>query len=213
MLRASRPARGFTLVEVLIAMSIMAIVAVMSWQGVDGIVRARDSTQARVDQTLRATTVVAQWEQDLAAIQNTESETAIPALRFDGARAAMTRRTDRGMQVVVWARRENAWFRWTSPVSTTVQGLRDAWNAGHQLMGNETAQLKTLSGLVDWQVYYVMPGDKTWSNAQSSAAAANTGGGSNPVTQLPTAVRIVMTFDGSTGLSGTLTRDIALNAS
>ena len=48
MARPSLRVRGFTLVEVLIAMSIMAIVAVMSWQGVDGIVRARDVTQGKV---------------------------------------------------------------------------------------------------------------------------------------------------------------------
>lgn len=214
---ASRPlpVRGFTLVEVLIAMSIMAIVAVMSWQGVDGIMRARDVTQGRVDQVLRASTVIAQWEQDLGAIQNTEAETGVPALRFDGARAFMTRRTDRGLQVVVWARRDNTWFRWASPASTTVQGLIDAWNGSQQLMGNEAGQLKTLSGLTDWQVYYVAPGAQTWSNAQSSTSSGQTAGGAgtgNPVTQLPIAVRIVLSFDGSSGLTGTITRDIAIDA-
>ena len=206
--------RGFTLVEVLIAMSIMAIVSVMSWQGVDGIMRARDVTQAKVDQVLRASTVIAQWEQDLGAIQNTEAETGVPALRFDGARAFMTRRTDRGLQVVVWARREGAWFRWTSPASTTVQGLIDAWNSSQQLMGNEAGQLKTLAGLTDWQVYYVAQGAQTWSNAQSSTAAAapDNKGPANVATQLPVAVRIVLTFDGSSGLTGTVTRDIALDA-
>ena len=38
----ARQARGFTLIEVLIAMSIMAIIAVMSWQGVDGAVSGTD---------------------------------------------------------------------------------------------------------------------------------------------------------------------------
>jgi general secretion pathway protein J len=207
--------RGFTLVEVLIAMSIMAIVSVMSWQGVDGIMRARDVTQAKVDQVLRASTVIAQWEQDLGAIQNTEAETGVPALRFDGARAFMTRRSDRGLQVVVWARREGAWFRWASPASTTVQGLVDAWNSSQQLMGNESGQLKTLAGLTDWQVYYVAPGAQTWSNAQSSTSSGQTAGGAgtgNPVTQLPVAVRIVLSFDGSSGLAGSITRDIALDA-
>ena len=61
--RRSRPRMaGFTLVEVLVAMVVMAIMAGMAWQGVDGIVRARDSSQARLEQTLRLNSVIGQWE-------------------------------------------------------------------------------------------------------------------------------------------------------
>jgi general secretion pathway protein J len=206
--------RGFTLVEVLIAMSIMAIVAVMAWQGVDGIVRARETTQGHVDQVLRTSTVLAQWEQDLGAIQDTEDTTNVPALVFDGARASMTRRGQNGMQVVVWSRRDNAWFRWISPPTRTIEALRQAWQNGQQLMGNETGQLKTLSGLVDWQVYFFR--DNGWTNPQSSgtgtpAATPGTAAGGNTVSQpLPNGVRIVLSFDGSAGLNGTVTRDIVL---
>ena len=61
-------ARGFTLVEVLVAMMIMAILAVMAWQGVDGIVRTRTASQARLEQTLRLNTVLGQLEQDVQAV-------------------------------------------------------------------------------------------------------------------------------------------------
>ena len=67
------PVRGFTLVEVLVALMIMAILAGMTWQGVAGIVRTRDASEARMQQTLRLNTVVAQWEHDLAALQETPS--------------------------------------------------------------------------------------------------------------------------------------------
>jgi len=83
---------GFTLIEVMVAMMIMAMLAVMAWQGVDGIVKARGFSQARLEQTLRLNTVIAQWEQDLAAIQET---TAVPGLTFDGSTARMTRRAER----------------------------------------------------------------------------------------------------------------------
>jgi general secretion pathway protein J len=71
-----RFAAGFTLVEVLVALMVMAIMAVMAWQGVDGIVRARDANQARLERSLRLNTVIAQWEQDLAAVQDT---TVVPS--------------------------------------------------------------------------------------------------------------------------------------
>ena len=99
--RASQ--RGFTLVEVLVAMVIMAIMAVMAWQGVDGIVRSRDASQARLEQTLRLNAVIAQWDQDIASIQDTA---VVPlALSCDGSTVRLTRRTPDGLQVVAWSLR------------------------------------------------------------------------------------------------------------
>ena len=43
--------RGFTLVELLVAISILAIVAVLGWRGLDGIVRARVALTAQMEQT------------------------------------------------------------------------------------------------------------------------------------------------------------------
>ena len=73
MTRRIRTAResGFTLVEVLVALLVMAIMAGMAWQGVDGIVRARDASRLRMEQSLRLSAVIAQWEQDLASVQDT----------------------------------------------------------------------------------------------------------------------------------------------
>ena len=48
------PLRGFTLIEVLVAMIVMAIMSLMAWQGVDGIARAREANQVRLEQVLRA---------------------------------------------------------------------------------------------------------------------------------------------------------------
>ena len=59
-------------------MVIMAIMSLMAWQGVDGIVRSRESNQIRLERTLRLETVIAQWEQDLASLQETGN--VVPAL-------------------------------------------------------------------------------------------------------------------------------------
>lgn len=214
----SRQARGFTLIEVLIAMSIMAIIAVMSWQGVDGIVRARDISQARVDQVLRLSTVLAQWERDLDSVQETGS--TVPSLRFDGARLTLTRRAEGGVQLVVWSLREGQWYRWASQPVTQARALQDLWMTSQQFLGNEAGQLKTLSDVVQWQLYYFR--DDAWTNAQSSAGAPveapppQQGQGGQPppaqqvVEPLPQGVRLVLAFGGTQGLSGTLTRDIAM---
>src|SRR4051812_37367116 len=134
---------GFTLIEVLVAVVIMAIMSLMAWQGVDGIVRARDSNQSRLEQTLRLETVVSQWEQDLASLQET---TAVPALTCDGQSVRLTRRVEGGMQVVMWSLRPDSsdamWQRWASPPVTTTTALQEMWFRTQQFQGGEPGQLK-----------------------------------------------------------------------
>ena len=234
--RASRLA-GFTLIEVLVAMVVMAIMSLMAWQGVDGIVRTRESNQVRLEQTLRLETVIAQWEQDLASLQET---VAVPALSCDGQSVRLTRRTDNGMQVVVWSLRPdshgNVWQRWAGPAVTTSSSLQETWLRTQQFQGSETGQLRTLVGLDSWQVYFFQNG---WFNCQSTRNAATpvatsasgsfiggttlvpvapapivatpaggTGGVGVPAGQtLPTGIRVVLAFAPGSGLVGNLTRD------
>src|SRR5207247_9819404 len=61
---------GFTLVEVLVALMVMALLAVMAWQGVDGILRTRQASQTRLDQVLRLNPVLARFEQYLHALHD-----------------------------------------------------------------------------------------------------------------------------------------------
>ena len=55
----ARPAtgRGFTLVEVLVALVVMATMAAMAWRGIDALVRSREIAQVRLAQTARLQTV------------------------------------------------------------------------------------------------------------------------------------------------------------
>ena len=78
---------GFTLVEVLVALFILAIVAGLSWRGIDGMLRTRDASQERLERQLRLQSVIGQWEADLNALQDTD---VVPALQFDGASLRLT---------------------------------------------------------------------------------------------------------------------------
>jgi general secretion pathway protein J len=218
--RVARPrmdprARGFTLVEVLVALMVMAIMAAMAWQGVAGIVRARDASQGRLELTLRVNTVLAQWEQDLAAVQETPST---PALLFDGATLRLTRRAAGGMQVVAWALRQGgnsgngggSWTRWAGPVVGSSGALQESWLSTLQFLGNEPGQLRLLDGITQWQLYFFR--GNSWSNAQSSAdvVAPSPGASAAPRQALPSGVRVVLSLGAGSGLNGSLTRDIAL---
>ncbi len=160
---------GFTLVELLVALVVMAVLAAMSWQGVDSMMRARETTQASIERTLRLSNVLAQWEQDLTSVVQTPQSVA-NALSFDGASVRMLRRTDTGMQVVVWALREGALLRWASPITTRSTQLQEQWLQSLQLLGNESGQLRTLDGLASIQVYFYR--GNAWTNAQSQGDLA-----------------------------------------
>ena len=200
--------RGFTLVEVLVAMLVMAVLSTITWHGLDGILRARDGSKAALDRTQRLATVVVQWEQDLLALHETQ---AVPALHFDGRIVRMTRRVEGGVALVAWSVRSGLWQRWVGPTYTRLADLQESWIASQGLLGNEPGHLTLAENAGEWHVYFHRGG--AWTNAQSSGdivmpqtpGAGVTGAG---VEALPAAVRLVITLDGRT-----LTRDIALGPS
>lgn len=227
LLLSSLQARGgFTLIEVLVALMIMAILATLAWQGLDGMMRARDGSAAAVARTVRLATVLTQWEQDLQAVVDTGVTPA--ALAFDGLTLRLTRRTDGGVRVVCWAVRGLRWQRWAGPVVTTQAALADQWQRSLAFQGSEAGQLTLAEDATLWQVYFNWNG--SWSNAQSTgdqqlqpvlapapapaasgASAASTvataTAGLAPRPALPEAVRLQITLDGRV-----LTRDIAVGA-
>jgi general secretion pathway protein J len=204
---------GFTLVEVLVAMFIMAILAVMAWQGVDGIVNARSASQDRMEKLLKLNTVLAQFQQDLESMQDSGALPQ-PMPSFDGISLRLTRRAETGLQLVVWSLRGGTWLRWAGNPVTTTQALQDQWMTSQQFIGNESGQLRTVTGIVEWQAYCFR--ENAWSNCQSSTgnggvATPPAGTASAPVPNDPLkALRIVLSFAEGSGFAGSITRDIAL---
>src|SRR3712207_3522874 len=123
-----RHARGFTLVELLVGLFALALLAALSWRGLDGMMRARQQTEARADEVLALQTGLSQWSADLDAI------TAFPpvaAIEWNGRVLRLTRRSslapEDGVRVVGWARRNGQWLRWESRPVFTRGALEVAW--------------------------------------------------------------------------------------
>jgi general secretion pathway protein J len=199
--------RGFTLVEVLVALLVMATMAAMAWRGIDALVRSREIAQARLAQTARLQTVLAQWEVDLRALQ--DSHGSVPPLAFDGGNLVLTRQAAVGLQVVVWSLREGSLWRWESPAQRTLQDLEDQRQRGLQQLNQRNPALRALDGVTGWQFNCFW--GNAWSNCQSTGSAS--GGAVGPVnpnkpTQPPAGLRIVLQFADGSGLAGTLTREL-----
>lgn len=204
--RLRRTPAGFTLVEVLVALFVMALMSALAWQGLDGVLRARDVGRESVDRSMLLATVVAQWETDL---QSLHGDAGVPTLAFDGRALRLVRKAEGGVQLVAWTLQGGQWRRWSSGPLARMGPLQQAWLRSQQLRDDEPGQLTLLGGVSDWQVYYYR--GNAWTNAQSTGDLAPSA--DNPasaptrtVEQLPQAVRLVLRLDDQR----TLTRDIAV---
>jgi general secretion pathway protein J len=199
-------ARGFTLIELLVAIAAMALLAVMSWRGLDAMTRAQALTRERGDAVLTLQTSLAQWGADLDAM-TAPSRTA--AIDWNGRVLRLTRRsTDTAtpmLFVVAWTMRgaEGAvhWQRWQSPGFTTRAEWQQAWAQaaawgaeGRSDGGSTGVDLIPLAG---WELAYFR-GD-AWIPAVSAEAL-----GTTPV---PDGVRLVLSLPPGPALAGLVVRD------
>ncbi|MCX8516967.1 MAG: prepilin-type N-terminal cleavage/methylation domain-containing protein [Rhodoferax sp.] len=209
-----RPAvTGFTLVELLVALLVMALLSLMSWRGLDAMARAGAQTQARTDDLQALRNGLGQWTADLDAmvteLSNTRAINALPGqMEWNGQVFRITRysgtATEPGLRVVAWMlgteKDQKVWLRWQSPLVHTRAQLQLAWNqaANWAQTPTEASRMRQVSivPLVEWQIFYFR-GD-TWSNPGSSSEAANIN---------PEGVRLVLTLAPDQVLAGKLTTD------
>ncbi|MBE2263368.1 MAG: prepilin-type N-terminal cleavage/methylation domain-containing protein [Burkholderiaceae bacterium] len=207
-LQRVRASGGFTLIELLVAIAVMALLAILSWRGLDGMSRAQLQTQALSDEVLTLQASLGQWKADLDAIMNVPGTTA---LDWDGQVLRMTRRGSAsagdGLRVVAWSRRianGGVWLRWQSPPLTSSTAWLAAWNEAKVWAQNPGVEQRrrevTILPLEDWQLFYFR--GETWSNPLSS-----TGTGSNPQPSVPEGIRVVLMLPATSALGGRLTLD------
>ena len=88
----SRVQRGFTLVELLVALVVMALLALLSWRGLDGMTRVQTATQTNTDGVLALQAGLSQWQTDLDALVEQANVPAVSGLDYDGQVLRLTRR-------------------------------------------------------------------------------------------------------------------------
>ncbi|HDR9757195.1 TPA: type II secretion system protein J [Burkholderia cepacia] len=102
--RAAAGARGFTLIEMLVAIALLAVIALLSWRGLDATIRGRDDIASNLAQTRLLGRYFSQLQFDLANLV-TADEVFGPPLRIRPNELVMVRHLGVGggpaqMQVV-----------------------------------------------------------------------------------------------------------------
>jgi general secretion pathway protein J len=188
----SRRQIGFTLIEVLVALVVMSLMAVLTWQGIDGMAKASSQHRSRADDVAAIQTGLLQWRTDLdqmidasqtpPAASGGTANTA-KAIEFDARVLRITRRySGDEIRVVAWGSRRidtqagstRRFMRWVSvPVRTRAewqtawdQAARWGQNPSDAERAGETAVL-----LIDeWQIFYYR--NDAWSNPLSADGTA-----------------------------------------
>ena len=214
---AKRRSLGFTLIELLVALGIMAVMAGLSWRGLDGMLRTQEQVAVRTDAGMALQAGLSQWGADLNALIELPG---VPALDWDGRAMRITRRNvvapESGVLVVAWTRRNidgtGQWLRWQSPPLLTRGELQTAWLRAAQWAqnpGDEERKLEVrVAALEQWSVFYFR-GD-AWSNPLSSEGTVPIPKGgpvAQPTLNLPDGVRLVLTLPATSPLQGVITRD------
>lgn len=226
-----RHSRGFTLIELLVAIAVMALMAMLSWRGLDGMSRAQTQLQTRADDALALQVGLSQWRADLDAMTQLQGT---PALDWDGRVLRITRthaqREPVSMQVVAWTLRgpgaSGTWMRWQSPPLTMRSEWTNAWTRaqtwGQTPTEAERSSEVSVRPLSQWQIFFYRGG--AWSNPLSSegtpSATATTGtvgtagGAPNAAAATPSAagtapegIRLILDLPAGQSLTGKISLD------
>ena len=208
-MKKAQSSLGFTLVEMLVAIALMALMGVMAWRGLSSIQGAQIRLAQHADDTLALQAGLGQWAADLDAIA---LQANTPSLAWDGRVLRVLRRGSAsprdGLRVVGWSQRQvdgiAYWLRWQSPSLRTRAELDAAWAQaarwGQNPSNEDQLREVRISPLSQWQIFYFR--NNAWTNPQSSASATD-------ANALPEGVRLVLTLPAGQAISGVLTRDWA----
>ncbi len=106
--------RGFSLIEVLVAMTIMAVVTLLSWRALDMVERTNERLQGNTEHTLAMVRVLAQLETDIA--QHASDDVLPSGWRWltqasSSPALEITRSTANAWQIVRWRQDQHQLMR------------------------------------------------------------------------------------------------------
>jgi general secretion pathway protein J len=172
-----RRARGLTLVELLVAITVLAVVAVLGWRGLDGIVRARVALNADLEQTRGLQLAFAQLQNDAEHIVPTATLPGRPRLAIEENRLRLVRvvtgdNQPTQLQVLTYRIGNGVLSRHGSNTTRDLDELDSLWlGAGADVDdGNPAVPLQ--AGVAGMTIRLWSSDNKGWRGADSSQPSA-----------------------------------------
>lgn len=125
---------GFTLVELLVAIGILAMVAVLGWRGLDGIVRARVALTQEMESTRGMQLAFAQMQNDCENAADNTIMRGRPTLLWEADRLVLVRKVyvelePSRLQVVSYRVADGQLIRRESPGTRDLDQVAQLWQA------------------------------------------------------------------------------------
>ncbi|MEM4987736.1 prepilin-type N-terminal cleavage/methylation domain-containing protein [Collimonas sp. H4R21] len=168
---------GFTLVEMIIAITILAMVAILGWRGLDGIVRSRVALTTEMEQTRGMQLTFAQLQSDCAQIAPLSLMSARPTLLAQPGRLLMVRlvfadQQPTRVQVIDYRLRDGRLTRQESAPTRDLNQLDSMWQSALNDAGDSSQAVLLQSDIASMQMQLWGSDGQGW---RPSAAAAGTG--------------------------------------
>ncbi|GAB3540858.1 prepilin-type N-terminal cleavage/methylation domain-containing protein [Noviherbaspirillum agri] len=169
---------GFTLVELLVAISVLAIVAVLGWRGLDSIIRARVSLNADLAETRGLQLAFAQMQSDCGHIATANIVGGRPVLstqegRLTLVRQVFTENQPSRVQVIAYRIRDGVLTRRESIATRDLRELDAAWTAA--LSDSDQSQAVVLHSSVSEMAIRTWVEGVGWRTTDSPAPQAAPG--------------------------------------
>ncbi len=203
--------RGFTLIEMVVAIALLSLMAIISWRGISGMTEIQHKVQGKNEDYLLLRASLDQWKTDLDSIQEQPS---FPSLEWDGLSMRILRSPSggdkTGLQVVAWARHDingkPKWVRWCSSILKNRQELFFAWQeskiwAQSVTNTNQSSEVVTV-GIDEWEIFYFR--SNAWTNPLSSEIDSDKKG---TQTKLPDGIKLVLKLSPDQTLRGKVILD------
>lgn len=138
---------GLTLIELLVAITVLAVVAVLGWRGLDSIVRTRIALTQEMERTRGIQIAFAQMERDAANLAPQELSPNRPPLSAGGGRLLIIRKVfaenqPLRLQVVSYRVGNGVLYRRESIPTRDLAQLDLAWQTGGSANGEQEVALE-----------------------------------------------------------------------